>query len=63
MVNSKGSPVVERNERSQGALSGLGVVPYRCSQREQPLEDASHHATWGSAPMTLEVELGLEGGV
>src|SRR5277367_2266892 len=63
MVNSKGSPVIERDERSQRTLGGLGVVPNGCGQREQALVHAGKDSTWGSAPVTLEVELGLEGGV
>src|SRR5271170_6657926 len=63
MVNSKGSAVIERDERSQRALATLGVVPDGRGQGEQALEDASHYATWGSASVTFEVELGLERGV
>jgi hypothetical protein len=63
MVNSKGSPVVERDERSQRTLSGLCVVPDGGGQREQALEHSCKNPTWGSAPVALEVELGLEGGV
>src|SRR5271167_278395 len=63
MVNSKGSAVIERDERPQRTVSGLGVVPYGSGQREQALEHAGKDPTWGSAPVTLEVELGLEGGI
>src|SRR5271156_2699403 len=63
MTNSKGSAVIEGNERSQRTLGGLFVVPDSSGEREQALEHASEHTTWGSAAVTLQVELGLERGV
>src|SRR5271157_6299672 len=62
MVNSKGSAVIERDERPQRSLARVRVVPDSRRQGKESLENAGDDAAWGSAPVAFEVELGLERG-
>src|SRR5680860_1619218 len=61
MIGSKGSVVVG-GEASGWAwpLGGL-VVPDRCGEREESLEDSGADAGFGAAAVAFEVELGFEG--
>ncbi len=42
-------------------MAPVRVVPYRCGECQQPLEDPGEHAFVGSATVSLQVELALQG--
>src|ERR1019366_1315927 len=61
MTNSKGSSVIVGNERPENRLSAVVVVPDRSGEGEQSLQDPSHHALCGVAPVSFQVELAFQG--
>ena len=61
MNDSKGSAMIEGDQRTQGRLAGVGVVPDGCRECQQPLEDPCEDAFIGAATVSLQVELALQG--
>src|ERR1044071_6604008 len=60
MNDSKGSVVVG-DQGSSGWLAGAVVVPDRCGQCQDALQDADPDAGWGVSAVLYEVELTFEG--
>ncbi len=55
--------MVVGDERSKWCLAAVAVVPDGRSEGKESLQYPSGDSTWGSAPVTLQVELRLECGV
>ena len=53
--------MIEGDQRTQGRLASVEVVPDGCRECQQPLEDPGEHAFVGSAAVSLQVELALQG--
>src|SRR5215207_5014373 len=60
MIDSKGLVVVG-DQRSHDRLAGVPVVPDRCGQGEDALQDPDGDAGDGTATVLFEIELAFEG--
>src|SRR2546426_6367634 len=61
MNDSKGSAVIVGDQGAEARLASVEVVPDGCRECQQPLEDPGEHAFIGSATVSLQVELVLQG--
>src|SRR5487761_1183030 len=61
MIDSKGSSVVEGDERARDWLAGASVVPDRGHVGEEALEHAGDHTRDGATAVALHVELAFQG--
>jgi len=61
MIGSKGSVVVGGEAAGGSGLLGGFVVPDRCGEGEESLEDSGADAGFGAAAVAFEVELCFEG--
>jgi len=61
MIDSKGSVVVVGDQGADDRLAGVVVVPDRCGQGEQALQDPNADAVDGAPAVVFQVELAFEG--